>query len=264
MTMQDMAVAVSDVAVTALPTPAVVLAAAMSILAAALVRGFTGFGFALTAVPLLGMFMTPLQSVPVAVSLQLLIGLSDFRRASRDSDWPSLRWLIVGGVVGSPIGALVLSVVSAPVARVLIAAITAAAVIALNAGYRLATVPSRGATTLVGLAAGLFNGLAAMPGPPVIVYYTSGPFSRVASRASMMVFFLVASVTALVSVALLGLLDLRTIVLTVLGLPVMLIGTWLGDIGFHRGSDTLHRRVSIASLAIVALGSAIKGLSDLL
>jgi uncharacterized protein len=264
MTMQDMAVAIRDVAVTALPTPAVVLAAAMSILAAALVRGFTGFGFALTAVPLLGMFMPPLQSVPVAVSLQLLIGLGDFRRASRDGHWPSLRWLIVGGVAGSPVGALVLSVVSAPVARVLIAAITVVAVVVLNAGFRLATVPSRGTTAATGLAAGLFNGLAAMPGPPVIVYYTSGPFSRIAARASMMVFFLVSSIAALVSVGMLGLLDLRTLVLTALGIPIMLIGTWLGDIGFHHGSDTLHRRVSIASLAIVALGSAIKGLSDLL
>jgi uncharacterized protein len=264
MTVQDMAVAIRDVFVTALPTPALVLAAAMSILAAALVRGFTGFGFALTAVPLLGLFMTPLQAVPVAVTLQLLIGLSDFRRASRDSHWPSLRWLIIGGVAGSPVGALVLSVVSAPVARVLIAAITIGAVVVLNAGFRLATVPSRGITALVGLVAGLFNGLAAMPGPPVIVYYTSGPFSRVAARASMMVFFLVSSIAALVSVAMLGLLDLRTVVLTVLGVPIMLVGTWLGDIGFHRGSDTLHRRVSIASLAIVALGSVIKGLSDLL
>lgn len=264
MTMQDMAVAIRDVAVTALPTPAVVLAAAMSILAAALVRGFTGFGFALTAVPLLGLFMTPLQAVPVAVTLQLLIGLTDFHRASRDGHWPSLRWLVVGGVVGSPIGALVLSVISAPVARVLIATITIGAVVALNAGFRLASVPPRGLTALVGFAAGLFNGLAAMPGPPVIVYYTSGPFSRIAARASMMVFFLVSSITALVSVALLGLLDLRTLVLTVLGIPIMLVGTWLGDIGFQRGSDTLHRRVSIASLAVVALGSAVKGLSDLL
>jgi len=62
----------------------------------------------------------------------------------------------------------------------------------------------------------------------------------------------------------LGLLDLRAVVLTVLGIPMMLVGTWLGDIAFQRGSDMLHRRVSIASLAIVALGSAIKGLSDLL
>jgi uncharacterized protein len=264
MAFQEWAVAIRDVIVTALPNPAIVLAAASSILVAALVRGFTGFGFALTAVPLLGLFMPPTQSVPVAVCLQLLIGLSDFPRASRVCDWPSLRCLTIGGVLGSPVGALVLSVVSAPVARILIALITIGAVVTLNAGVRLTTAPSRKATTLVGLSAGLFNGLAAMPGPPVIVYYASGPFSRVAARASMMVFFLVSSMVALVSTALLGLLDLRALVLTALGVPIMLLGTWLGDLGFNHGSDTLHRRVSIASLAVVALGSALKGLSDLI
>ncbi|TCU64296.1 hypothetical protein EDE08_11658 [Bradyrhizobium sp. R2.2-H] len=263
MTMPEAVVAIRDIAAMALPTPAVMLAAAMSILAAALVRGFTGFGFALTAVPLLGLFMQPMQSVPVAVCLQLIIGLGDLPRASRVCHWPSLRWLVIGGVIGSPLGALILRVASAPAARIMIAMITAGAVVALNAGFRLAVAPSRSVTALVGMSAGLFNGLAAMPGPPVIIYYSAGPFGRVAARASMMVFFLVSSVAALISIAMLGLLNQSTVVLTALGVPVMLFGTWLGDLGFHRGSDRLHRRVSIASLAVVALGSAIKGVSDL-
>ncbi|MGJ5181473.1 sulfite exporter TauE/SafE family protein [Bradyrhizobium oligotrophicum] len=264
MALQELAVAVHDIAATSLPSPALVLAAALSIFAAALVRGFTGFGFALTAVPLLGLFMPPTQSVPVAVCLQLLIGLSDLPRASRVCDWSSLRWLILGGLIGSPIGALVLSLVSASAARILIALITVGAVVLLNAGFRLAAAPAGWITALVGLVAGLFNGLAGMPGPPVIVYYNAGPFGRVAARASMMVFFLVSSIVATASLAWFGLLDLHIAVLTGLGIPVMLAGAWLGDLGFHRGSDTLHRRVSIASLAVVAVGSALKGLSDLL
>lgn len=264
MVLQELAIAVHDIAAPSLPHPAMVVAGALSIFAAALVRGFTGFGFALTAVPLLGTFMPPAQSVAVAVCLQLLIGLGDLPRASRVCDWRSLAWLILGGVIGSPVGALVLSLVSAPAARILIALITIGAVVVLNAGFRLAAAPSGGITALVGLAAGLFNGLAGMPGPPVIVYYNAGPFGRVAARASMMVFFLVSSIVATASLAWLGLLDLHIAVLTALGVPVMLIGTWLGDLGFHRGSDVLHRRVSIASLAVVALASALKGLSDLL
>ncbi|WP_377812120.1 sulfite exporter TauE/SafE family protein [Bradyrhizobium oligotrophicum] len=261
---QQLAVAVYDIAATSLPSAALVLAAALSIFAAALVRGFTGFGFALTAVPLLGLFMPPTQSVPVAVCLQLLIGLGDLPRASRVCDWPSLRWLILGGVIGSPIGVLVLSLVSASAARLLIALITVGAVVLLNAGFRLTTAPARRITALVGLTAGMFNGLAGMPGPPVIVYYNSGAFGRIAARASMMVFFLVSSIVATATLASFDLLDLHVAVLTALGIPVMLVGTWLGDLGFHRGSDTLHRRVSMTSLAAVALGSALKGLSDLL
>ncbi|SDT54223.1 sulfite exporter TauE/SafE family protein [Bradyrhizobium canariense] len=262
--MQYLATTLNQFAASASLTPGVVLATAFSIMAAALLRGFTGFGFALAAVPLLGLFMAPSQSVPIALGLQFLGGMIDFRQASKDCHWPSLRWLIVGAVAGSPVGALVLSVVPASIARIVIATITTGAVLMLNGGFRLANIPSRPITTLVGLAAGLFNGLAAMPSPPVVVYYASGPFGRVAARASLLVFFLATSIAALVSVALVGLLDLRSLMLALLGLPIMLTGTWIGEMAFRRGSDTLHRQVSIASLGLVALGSAIKGISELM
>lgn len=262
--MQDLVTAVSQLFASASLTPGVVIATMFSILAAALLRGFTGFGFALAAVPLLGLFMPPSQSVPVAVGLQFFGGMVDFRRASTDCHWPSLRWLIIGAVVGSPVGALVLSLVPASVARIAIAAITIGAVVLLNGGFRLAEIPSRTVTALVGLASGVFNGLAAMPGPPVVVYYTSGPFGRMAARASMLVFFLATAIAALISVAMVGLLDWRSILLSLLGLPVMLAGTWIGELAFRRGSDALHRQVSIASLGLVALGSAIKGISELI
>ncbi len=262
--MQDLATTVNQFAASASLTPGIVVATAFSILAAALLRGFTGFGFALAAVPLLGLFMPPSQSVPIALGLQFLGGTVDFPRASKDCHWPSLRWLIAGAVAGSPAGALVLSVVPASVARIMIAALTIGAVLMLNGGFRLAKIPSRTITALVGLISGVFNGLAAMPSPPVVVYYTSGPFARVAARASLLVFFLATSIAALVSVALVGLLDQRSLILSLLGLPIMLAGTWIGELAFRRGSDALHHQVSIGSLGLVALGSAIKGISELM
>lgn len=42
----------------------------------------------------------------------------------------------------------------------------------------------------------------------------------------------------------------------------MLTGNRLGGLAFHRGSDTLHRRISVASLGAIALASAVKGLSE--
>ncbi|WP_454620318.1 sulfite exporter TauE/SafE family protein [Bradyrhizobium cenepequi] len=262
--MFDLTARLSDLAASASLTPAVLMATSSSVLAAALLRGFTGFGFALAAVPLLGMFMPPSQSVPIAICLQFLGGALDFPRARHEGHWPSLRWLIIGAAAGSPVGALALSVVPASVARILIAAITIAAVMALNGGARLAQTPSRMMTTLVGLICGLFNGLAAMPGPPVVMYYMSGPFGRVATRASLMVFFLATSIAALISTALVGLLDERALLLSLLALPIMLAGTWIGEQAFRRGSDALHRQVSIASLGLIAIGSAIKGVSELM
>ncbi|NVN87269.1 MAG: sulfite exporter TauE/SafE family protein [Rhodopseudomonas sp.] len=245
-------------------TPMIVGSTLAVVLIAALLRGFTGFGFALAAVPLLGVFMAPAQAVPVAVALQLLGGLTDLRGASRDCHWPSLRWLIAGVVIGSPLGALALSVAPAPVARIVIAMITAGAVWLLGRGFALAAIPDRPITAAVGLIAGLFNGLAAMPGPPAVVYYMSGPFGRVAARASLLVLFLATSIAAFISETTVGLVGARVLWLAAIAWPVMLLGTMIGEYGFRRGSDALHRQVSIASLGLIALGSAIKGISELM
>lgn len=247
-----------------LPSTASIVATMIAVLIAALLRGFTGFGFALAAVPLMGLFTAPSTAVPVAVLLQFLGGLNDLRRNHRDCHWQSLRWLIVGAVLGSPLGAMALSVAPAPLARIAIALITAGAVYVLGRGFALDEVPSRLLTTGVGAVAGVFNGLAAMPGPPAVVYYMSGPFRAVAARASLLIFFLANSVAAFASIVMIGLATANVVWLSLLTLPVMFIGTWIGELGFRRGSDKLHRRVSIASLGGIALLSALKGISELM
>lgn len=246
-----------------MPSMASIVATMIAVMIAAILRGFTGFGFALAAVPLMGLYSAPSTAVPIAVLLQFLGGLNDLRRNHRDCHWPSLRWLIVGAVLGSPLGAMALSVAPAPLVRIVIALITAGAVYVLGRGYALDEVPSRLVTTGVGAVAGVFNGLAAMPGPPAVAYYMSGPFRAVAARASLLIFFLATSIAALASIAMIGLATANVVWLSILTLPVMFMGTWIGERGFHRGSDELHRRVSIACLGGIALLSALKGINEL-
>jgi uncharacterized membrane protein YfcA len=245
-------------------TPRLIALSVAAVFFSAVLRGFTGFGFALAAVPLLGMFMSPTQAVPIAIGLQLMGSLLDFRHATKTCHWPSLRWMMLGAAFGSPIGALVLSQVPAPVARLVISAITLLAVLALGRGFALPAMPGRAVTAITGFVAGLFNGLAAMPGPPAVAYYMSAPVQRATVRASLMVFFLLTSVAAMISGLAIGLITVQTFALSLLGLPVMWIGTRIGHLAFIRSTDTMHRRVSIISLGVIALVSAAKGISELL
>jgi uncharacterized membrane protein YfcA len=245
-------------------TPRLIALSIAAVFFSAILRGFTGFGFALAAVPLLSLIMSPTQAVPVAIGMQLFGSLIDFRHASKACHWPSLRWMMLGAALGSPIGALVLSHVPAPVARLAISAITLLAVLALGRGFALPATPGRAVTSFTGFLAGLFNGLAAMPGPPAVAYYMSAPLSRATMRASLMVFFLLTSVAAMASGLAIGLVTIQTLCLSVLGLPVMWIGTRIGHLAFVRSNDAVHRRVSIVSLGVIALVSAAKGFSELL
>jgi uncharacterized protein len=217
----------------------------------------------LAAVPLLGLLMPPSLAVPIAIGLQLFGSLLDFRGASKVCHWPTLRWLMIGALVGSPVGTLVLSTIPAPVARLAISGISLFAVIVLGRGFTLSIVPGRATTSTVGFGAGIFNGLAGMPGPLAVAYYLSVPLTREAARASLLVFFLMTSIAALAASMISGLLTPQTVALSVLGLPVMWIGTRLGEIAFSRGTSDMHRRVSIVVLGVIAIMGAVQGMCEI-
>jgi uncharacterized membrane protein YfcA len=234
------------------------------IFCAVILRGFTGFGFAIAAVPLLSLIIAPHSAVPLAIMLQLCGGLIDLLHERHNCHWPSLRWLMVGAIVGSPIGVLALMSIPAPIVRLIIFAICALAVAALGFGFALRTIPSGAATALIGLSAGMFNGLAAMPGPPAVAYYMAFPLRPNAIRASLLVFFAITSLAAAASLLITGLLEAETALLTVGGLPIMFFGTWLGECLFKRSVGRTHRTISLLLLAVIAVLSGSNALIELL
>ena len=57
------------------------LIALLGVFAASVLRGFTGFGFGLAAVPLLSLVLPPAQVVPFVVVLQVVVGTGGLRGA---------------------------------------------------------------------------------------------------------------------------------------------------------------------------------------
>ena len=61
--------------------------AVLGVFAASLLRGFTGFGFGIAAVPLLSLALPPAKAVPFVVVLQVVVGVAGLRQAWRQCDW---------------------------------------------------------------------------------------------------------------------------------------------------------------------------------
>ena len=142
---------------------------------AALLRGFTGFGFVMAAVPLLSLGLPPTRVVPLAILMQIEVGLIDLPVAMRLCDWRSLAWLAPGMVLGTPLGLLVLTSLSAGRARLAIGLLIAGSVAVLAYGVRLPERPSRWLTLGVGMVSGTMSGLAGISGPPVVAYLLALP-----------------------------------------------------------------------------------------
>ena len=228
---------------------------------AALLRGFTGFGFMMAAVPLLSLALPPTQVVPLAILLQLEVGLMDLPGAVRLCDWRSLRWLAPGILLGTPLGLLALTNLSVNGARLAIGLLIASAVLLLSRGLRLAEHPSRWVTFGVGVVSGTMSGLSGISGPPVMTYLLALPHSTAVVRASAIVFFAMTSSVALALMMEKGLVTRPELIWSGLALPALIAGARIGLWGFRRTHPRHHRATALTVLSVLALTLILRALA---
>lgn len=231
-----------------------VLAVAFS----AILRGYSGFGFALAATPLLVSLIPPTAAVPVVLMLQIGSSLVGLKRTVADSDRRSVSVMAGAAVVATPIGTWLLIVWSPDAARLTAAALTLFAAVVLGAGFRFKKQPSLPASVPFGLAAGLFGGLCAMPGPPAILYYLGSPIPNATARASMTLLFVIISSVSLIGAALGGVVTLEAVALAAVTTPIMFGGTALGSYLFKRLPAAHYRPICLIILILVGLTAAAK------
>lgn len=239
---------------------------------AGLLRGFTGYGFSIAAVPLLSLIVPPATAVPIVLVLQLLIGANGIGEGIRLCDRRSIGLLAAAAALVTPVGVLLLTQLPPNTVRLCIAAIVAVAVVVLAGGIGPrgngggVTPPpwtSAPATLLFGGMSGLFNGLAGMPGPPVIAYYLGSGVAKESARASMVILFSLTSIAALVPLAIAGTLTVASGILALAALPLVWVGSSIGGALFRRSSEATYRRTGIVVLSATALLTAAKAISAL-
>lgn len=242
--------------------PVPLLIAVIGVFAASVLRGFTGFGFGLAAVPLLSLALPPTQVVPFVTVLQVLVGLSGLRSAWPITDWRAVLGLGPGLLLGIPIGLAALTTVPPNGVRLAIGVLIAASVVVLWRRVSLPPRPSRLVTGAAGLVSGMMNGLASMGGPPVVIYLLASSREAVVVRASSIVYFLFAAIVTVIPMALRGLVDREVLVWSVASIPVLLLGSALGGWAFHHARPQYHRLtilVVLSLLAVALIGRALAG-----
>jgi len=228
------------------------LIAVFGVFAASVLRGFTGFGFGLAAVPLLSLALAPAKVVPFVTLLQVLVSVAGLRAAARLADWRVVLRLAPGFVLGIPIGLLLLTELSPNHVRLAIGLLIALSVAVLWRRIRLPPRPSRGLALAVGLSSGTMNGLASMGGPPVIVYLLALDHPPAVTRASTIVYFLFASLVTITPMAARGLVDREVLLWSIASVPVLFAGNVLGGWAFVRARPHQHRLVALLVLATLA------------
>lgn len=238
------------------------IAAMAGVLFASILRGFTGFGFGLAAVPLLSLALPPAEVVPLAVTLQVVIGVGGLRTAWPDCDWRSVRALVPGLVCGVPIGLLILTVLAPNPVRLTIGAVIIFSVWLIQRGVRLPPNPSWIVSASVGLVSGIISGLASMGGPPIVVYLLAVGHSAARMRSTAIIYFMLAGTASFIPMAATGLITRDILVWTAACVPVLFGGSRIGTWAFFRSKPHHHRMAALTTLSVLAvllIGRALMG-----
>ncbi|WP_407518769.1 TSUP family transporter [Methylobacterium oryzisoli] len=220
-----------------------------------LVRGFTGFGFAMVFVPLAASVVGPAAAVGliwiVDAPFALWLGLLSARHAV----WREVVPLLVGAAVSLPVGVWLLTGLDPVVVRWVTAGTILAALAALASGWRYRTAPSVPLSVTVGAASGLASGFAGLGGLPLAVFWLASQSAEAAQvRHNLMAYFALSTLLSGVVFAGGGVLTAERVWLA---LPLLVpygLGLVAGARLFHRASDALFRRIAYAViLAAVCL-----------
>jgi len=225
---------------------------------AAIVRGYSGFGFAMFAVTGLSLLRPPAEIVPMVVALDIAAGAHLLPSVWGDVDWRSLRWLLAGMVLSTPLGVWVLASAPPAATRMLVSVLVLIASAALWRGFSLRQVPGPGATFATGAVSGLLNGSAAIGGPPAILFYFSSPAGAAISRASLITYFLGTDVVAAGFSAAYGLLTAKALLRAAVLLLPLGLGVAIGNRRFAQSHPGSFRRVVLVLLMLLAVAGLIR------
>lgn len=241
-------------------TPLVIAYGAICIFLAAIVRGYSGFGFSLLSITALSLVIPPAQIVPsifmleVAASLHLLPGIW------KDVHWPSLGPLVIGCLLATPLGVWLLAHVPAAPMQIALAIFVLIATALLFKGYALKTMPGKLAAAGVGAASGFANGAFGIGGPPVILFYFASPAGNIAGRASVIAFFLATDLIGLAFQSREGLVTWEAFLRALTFILPLLAGIWLGARSFKGADPATFRKWVLIILAVLAVLTAVKGI----
>ena len=227
---------------------------------AAIVRGYSGFGFSLLAITSLSLIFTPAQAIPAIFMLEIAASLHMLPSIWRDVHLRSLAFLLAGTVVGTPIGVYFLANVPEAPMTLALAVFVLTATILLWRGFALTRMPNGPATLAVGTATGIANGAFGIGGPPVILFYFASPAGHAAGRASLVAFFIMTDVTGLLFLAREGLVTRASGLLALAFLPALAAGVWLGARSFKSADPARFRKIVLIILACLAVLTAIKAI----
>jgi hypothetical protein len=162
--------------------------------------------------------------------------------------------MIAAGIVAAPIGFWFTSVISEHNLRLFIGICVLFGIVPTLFQRRAASFPGPLGMSIAGFLAGFLNSVAAMPAPPLLIYFMGRSDMDIEQRrATLIAIFTLLSVISLAGRAVNGSIDRQTLIFALLMCPATLLGDYLGR---HTPWSFNRKVIDTLSTAIVVISAA--------
>lgn len=217
----------------------------------AVTTGIAGFAMGLVVSGIWLHILTPVQTVTLMVSYSVLLQGYGVWKLRHALSWRKVAPFIIGGAIGVPIGAMLLAYVSPAYLRAGVGL-----VLLLYSIYYLARPalePVQGGVPAdlgIGFLNGLLGGLTGLVGIVVVIWCQLRGWPKDVQRAVFQPVIITTSAMTAVWLGASGAITADTVKLFLLGLPMLLAGTWVGMRLYGRLDEASFRKVVLVLLLL--------------
>ncbi|WP_436496606.1 sulfite exporter TauE/SafE family protein [Actinokineospora sp. HUAS TT18] len=195
------------------------LVAGLIMMIGAAVQGTIGFGLNLIAGPILALIDPMLVPVPVLFAGTALAAMMMVRERGAVS-WSGVGWAMLGRLPGNLLGVLALAMLPASGFNLVIGLSVVVCVVLSVITWN--PQPTRPALVVAGTASGAFGTIASIGGPPIALVYQNQTGPTI--RSTLSAFFLLASISSLITLAATGHVEQRHLTAAAFLVPFLFAG----------------------------------------
>jgi hypothetical protein len=241
-------------------SPAALLYLAFSVLVAGVIRGFTGFAASAVVMAMATLILAPIDLLPICLLLELAASAFLVRGGIAEADYTLVLPMVGFAFAALPAGLYLTQQMDPDLSRLI-----ALGLVLVLAALQLARLPlpvGKGMITksVVGIAAGLIQGLASIGGLVQALYVMALAMPPRTMRATMILGVMISGAIGLFWQLAMGVMTLQAVARFASVSVPYLFGLWLGRRYFTPENERHYRPVSLVVLIVLALAGIVRQL----
>ena len=233
-----------------------------TVLIASVIRGFNGFGFSATCISGFSFILPAIEIVPIILILEVIISIFMVPYIWSKIDWNFVFKLLIGIIIGSPIGLYLLKYLSSDITHLSICVIIIFFSLLLMKGYVNKKINNNFLKFFTGIISGTLNGLTTLGGMPVALFLLVTSIQPAIIRGSLAALFFLTDIYAFTLSSLAGIVDMTTIYRTFPLIIILPIGVYIGDKFFVKSKEATYRKVVFCFLICISIFGVFRAINN--